>query len=55
MDKATNRGKAESKPEIARKTVYVKKLFSYRSGILKIGIEPGRRYLEVDLRKYLDS
>ena len=51
--KLYNRGKARSKPKITRKTVYVKNtLFSYRSGILKISIEPNRRYLEVDLRKY---
>nr|MDO8043824.1 hypothetical protein [Candidatus Baldrarchaeota archaeon] len=51
--KLYNRGKARSKPKITRRTVYIKNtLFSYRSGILKISIEPNRRYLEVDLRKY---
>jgi len=48
-----NRGKARSKPKITRKTVYIKNtLFSYRDGILKISIEPNRRYLEVNLRRY---
>jgi len=53
--KLYNRGKAKSKPKIkiTKKTVYVKNtLFSYRNGILKISIEPYKRYLEVDLRKY---
>ncbi len=49
--KLYNRGKAKSKPKITRRTVYIKNtLFSYRSGILKISIEPNKRYLEVDLR-----
>ncbi|MCD6537653.1 transposase, partial [Candidatus Bathyarchaeota archaeon] len=48
-----NRGKARYKPKITRKTVYIKNtLFSYRDGILKISIEPNRRYLEVNLRKH---
>ena len=48
-----NRGKAKTKPKITRKTVYIKNtLFSCRSGILRISVEPNRRYLEVDLRKY---
>ncbi|MEM1757730.1 MAG: transposase, partial [Candidatus Bathyarchaeia archaeon] len=48
-----NRGRAEGKPEITRRTVYIKStLFSFRSGILKISIEPNKRYLEVDLKKY---
>jgi len=51
--KLYNRGKAKSKPKITKKTVYAKNtLFSYRIGILKISIEPNKRYLEVDLRKY---
>jgi len=51
--KLYNRGKARSKPKITKKTVYVKNtLFSYRSGVLKISVEPNKRYLEVDLRKY---
>jgi len=49
--KLYNRGKAKSKPKITRRTVYIKNtLFSYRSGILKISVEPNKRYLEVDLR-----
>ncbi|MEM3385383.1 MAG: transposase [Nitrososphaeria archaeon] len=48
-----NKGRAGSKPEITRKTVYIKStLFSCRSGVLKISIEPNKRYLEVDLTKY---
>ncbi|MEM1658493.1 MAG: transposase [Candidatus Jordarchaeales archaeon] len=48
-----NRGRAESKPEITRRTVYIKStLFSFRNSILKISIEPNKRYLEVDLNKY---
>ncbi|MEM0162657.1 MAG: transposase [Thermoproteota archaeon] len=48
-----NRGRAESKPKITKRTVYIKStLFSFRNGILKISIEPNKRYLEVDLRKY---
>ncbi|MEM0219776.1 MAG: transposase [Thermoproteota archaeon] len=48
-----NMGKAESKPEITKRTVYIKStLFSFRNGILKISIEPNKRYLKVDLRKY---
>jgi len=48
-----NRGKAESKPEITKRIVYIKStLFSFRNGILRISIEPNKRYLEVDLRKY---
>jgi len=51
--KLYNRGKAKSKPKITRRTVYIKNtLFSYKNGLLKISIEPRRRYLEVDLRKY---
>ncbi len=51
--KLRNRGKAKSKPEITKKTVYIKNtLFSYKNGILKISIEPRRRYLEVNLTKY---
>ncbi|MBO3801693.1 MAG: transposase [Candidatus Brockarchaeota archaeon] len=48
-----NRGRAESKPKITKRTVYIKStLFSFRNGILKISIEPNKRYLEVDLTKY---
>ncbi len=48
-----NGGKAESKPAITKRTVYIKNtLFSFRDGILKISIEPNKRYLEVDLSKY---
>jgi len=51
--KLYNRGRARSKPEITNKTVYIKNtLFSYRNGVLKISVEPRRRYLEVDLKKY---
>ncbi|MEM3832449.1 MAG: transposase [Thermoprotei archaeon] len=47
-----NKGKAEGKPEITKKTVYIKStLFSFRNGILKVSIEPNKRYLEVDLSK----
>ncbi|ADB57539.1 RNA-guided endonuclease InsQ/TnpB family protein [Archaeoglobus profundus] len=48
-----NRGKAKSKPEITKKTVYVKTtLFTVRNGKIKITIEPKKRYLEVDLAKF---
>ncbi|MEM1555860.1 MAG: transposase [Candidatus Bathyarchaeia archaeon] len=48
-----NRGRAEGKPEITKRIVYIKNtLFSFRNGILKISIEPNKRYLGVDLRKY---
>jgi putative transposase len=48
-----NRGSAEKPPKITRKTVYIKStLFSFKNGSLKISIEPGRRYLEIDLTKY---
>jgi len=51
--KLYNRGRVRSRPKITRKTVYIKStLFSYRDGVIKISIEPRRRYLEVDLRKY---
>ena len=51
--KLYNMGKAESNPEITKKTVYIKNtLFSYKNGVLKISIKPRRRYLEVDLRRY---
>ncbi|MEM3833049.1 MAG: transposase [Thermoprotei archaeon] len=47
-----NKGKAEGKPEITKRTVYIKStLFSFRNGILRVSIEPNKRYLEVDLRK----
>lgn len=36
-----------------RKIVYVKStLFSYRNGVLKVSVEPDKRYLEVNLTKY---
>jgi putative transposase len=48
-----NRGKAKNLPKVTKKTVYVKNtLFSFRNGILKISIEPNRRYLVVELGKY---
>jgi len=49
-----NKGRAENLPEITKRTVYVKNtLFSFKDGILKISIEPNRRYLVVDLSRYL--
>lgn len=48
-----NRGKAKSKPEITKKSVYIKTtLFSVKDGRIKITIEPKKRYLEVDLTKF---
>jgi putative transposase len=48
-----NRGKAKNLPKVTKKTVYVKNtLFSFRNRILKISIEPNRRYLVVELGKY---
>jgi len=48
-----NRGKAKSKPEITKKTVYIKTtLFSVKDGKIKITVEPKKRYLEVDLTKF---
>ncbi|MEM3661962.1 MAG: transposase [Sulfolobales archaeon] len=48
-----NRGKAKGPPKITKRIVYIKSaLFSFRNGILRISIEPNKRYLEVDLRKY---
>lgn len=48
-----NRERIKKNPKITRKTVYIKNtLFSYRSKVLRISIEPNRRYLEVDLSKY---
>ncbi|WP_222829539.1 hypothetical protein [Archaeoglobus profundus] len=48
-----NRGKAKSKPEITKKSVYVKTtLFSVKNGKIRITIEPRKRYLEVDLTKF---
>ncbi|MEM2374562.1 MAG: transposase [Thermoproteota archaeon] len=47
-----NKGKTVSRPEITRKTVYIKNtLFSFRDCMLKVSIEPNKRYLEVDLSK----
>jgi len=48
-----NRGKAKRKLRITRRTVYIKRaLIAYRDGVLKISIEPRRRYLVVNLREY---
>jgi hypothetical protein len=48
-----NRGRAREHPKITRRSIYVKNtLFTFKSGILRISIEPSRRYLEVDLTKY---
>ncbi|MEM3833071.1 MAG: transposase [Thermoprotei archaeon] len=48
-----NRGRANEPPKITKRTVYIKStLFSFRDGILRISVEPNKRYLEVDLRKY---
>ncbi|MEM2557863.1 MAG: transposase [Nitrososphaerota archaeon] len=48
-----NKKKAKDKPRITKKSVYIKNtLFSFKNGVLKISIEPNKRYLEVDLRKY---
>ena len=48
-----NKGKAKRFPEITRRTVYIKNtLFSFRNGVLKISIEPGKRYLIVELGRY---
>ena len=48
-----NKGKAKSKPEITKKTVYIKNtLFSVKDGKIKITIEPRKRYLEIDLAKF---
>jgi len=45
-----NKGKAKSKPVVTRRAVYVKTtLFSVKDGMLRITIEPRKRYLEVDL------
>ncbi len=51
--KLHNQGKAKSKPEITKKTVYVKTtLFSVKGGKIKITIEPKKRYLEINLAKF---
>ncbi|MEM3749457.1 MAG: hypothetical protein QXO59_01355, partial [Candidatus Jordarchaeales archaeon] len=48
-----NRGRAKEPPEITKRAVYIKNtLFSFRNGILRISIEPNKRYLEVDLSGY---
>jgi putative transposase len=48
-----NRGRTKRPPKVTKKTVYIKStLLSFRDGVLKISIEPKRRYLEVDLTKY---
>ena len=47
-----NRGRAGRPPEITKRTAYIKNtLFSFKEGVLKVSIEPGRRYLEVDLAR----
>ena len=51
--KLYNKGKAKSKPEITKKTVYIKTtLFSIKDCKIKITIEPRKRYLEIDLAKF---
>jgi putative transposase len=48
-----NRGRAKKPPKVTKKTVYIKNtLFSFRDGVLRISIEPKKRYLEVDLTRY---
>ena len=48
-----NRGKAKSKPEITKKSVYVKTtLFKVVNSKIRITIEPRKRYLEIDLTKF---
>ncbi|MGC8849570.1 MAG: hypothetical protein ACP5QI_03765 [Candidatus Bathyarchaeia archaeon] len=48
-----NKGRVKNFPSITRKTIYIKNtLFSYRNGILKISIEPYKRYLELNLTRY---
>ncbi len=48
-----NRGKAKRKPRITRRTVYVKRtLITYRDGVLKISVEPRRRYLVINLKEH---
>jgi len=48
-----NRGRAREHPKITRRTIYVKNtLFTFKNGVLRISIEPNRRYLEVDLTKH---
>ena len=48
-----NKGKAKSKPEINKKSVYVKTtLFRIVNGKMKITIEPKKHYLEIDLGKF---
>lgn len=47
-----NKGLAKEKPKIKRKFVRVREsLLSYKNGVLKITIEPRKRYLEIDLKK----
>jgi len=49
-----NKGMAKEPPKITKKAVYIKNtLFNFKNGILKISVEPNRRYLMVDLSKYL--
>ncbi|MHA1835931.1 MAG: RNA-guided endonuclease InsQ/TnpB family protein [Candidatus Odinarchaeia archaeon] len=51
--KLYNRRRAKKKPEITRRTVYIKRtLISYRNGVIKISVEPHRRHLIVDLKRF---
>ena len=51
--KLYNKGRAKTEPRVTRKSVYIKNtFFSYREGMLKISIEPRRRYLVINLRRY---
>ena len=43
-----NKGRGEKLPEITKRTVYIKNtLFSFKDGVLKIGIEPGKNILKL--------
>ena len=51
--KLYNCGRTKRKPEITRRTVYVKRtLISHRDGVVKISIEPRKRYLIIDLKRF---
>jgi putative transposase len=53
MDHAVQQGEGQEAPKVTKKTVYIKNtLFSFRDGVLRISIEPKKRYLEVDLTRY---
>ena len=48
-----NKGRAERLPTVTKRSVYIKStLFSLRDGILKISVEPGKRYVTLDLKRY---